>query len=223
MADILVRLKKATRQLFPTGRATGMIEGGVTEAFNEGLIKSENEVYLFDVGILDSLLPDNDNFTVEDADIWEIRLGIPFNPDATFADRKAAILRKLSHPGDILARQHYLYIEGQLQKSDFDVYCHEYPGGALPAAAILGTTQHGNFRLGQALHAQDTFNIVANYSDEESDKYFTVNDLQGAFFVGGAVYPNTANVPIERKIEFRELILRLKPAQTPVYLLINYT
>lgn len=221
-SDVLNRLLKVTRQLFPTGRAFSMPENGVAEALNRGLIRSENEAYLFSKGILDSLLPDNDNFTEEDASIWEIRLGMVFNPNATLDDRKLAIERKLAHPGDILARQHYLYIEGQLQKAGFNVYCHEYVSGSIPAGAILNTVQHGNIAFGQAQHGQRLTNIVANHSDENKDKYFTVNDLRGAFFIGDQVYPNNANIPFIRKTEFRELILRLKPAHTPAILLIDY-
>ncbi len=222
MPDVLDRLLKATRQLFPTGRAMRVAEEGITEDFNKGLIKSENELYLFHKGILDSLLPDNSNFVDEDADIWEIRLGIPFNDLATLEERKAAIERKLSHPGDILARQHYLYIEGQLRKADFDVYCHEYPGGGIPAGAILGSAQHGSIQHGQFQHAGTSFNVIANYTDAQRDANFGINDLVGAFFIGDVVYPNKANVPADRETVFRELVLRLKPAQTPVILLINF-
>lgn len=224
MADIKTKLLNLTRQLFPTGRAFNFPREGVVEKFNQGLIKSENEAYLFARGILDSLLPDNANFTADDASIWELRLAMPLNTSATLADRKLAIERKLAHPGDILARQHYLYIQGQLQRAGFGVYCHENIGGAAPPAGALlpNTIQFGNINYGQAQYSQQLYNIVANYVDEYQDRYFTINDFKGAFFIGDALFPGKANVSIDRKDEFRELILRLKPAQTPAILLINY-
>lgn len=46
--------------------------------------------------------------------------------------------------------------------------------------------------------------------------------LSYSFFIGGETYPNLADVPESRKNEFRELILKLKPAHLVAWLYINY-
>lgn len=48
------------------------------------------------------------------------------------------------------------------------------------------------------------------------------HQLRGTFFVHGSTYPALASVPLIRKKEFRELILKLKPAQMVGFLYINY-
>jgi len=213
------------KQLYPTGRAFRMPIFGVNEAMNKALALSEERAYLDGLSILDSILPDNNNFTAEDALLWEKRLFISVSSGASLDDRKLAILRKIQHPGDILARQHYLYIEGQLQAAGFDVYVHEYAGAAIPAGVYSDPVQFGQVQFGQVQFAQKPANIIANYSDELKDSLYTFGttvNLRSSFYIGAATWPDKADVDADRKVEFRELILKLKPAQTAGYLLINY-
>lgn len=46
--------------------------------------------------------------------------------------------------------------------------------------------------------------------------------LQGTFFVGGASFPSIVDLPLERKEEFRQLVLKFKPVQTLAFEYINY-
>ena len=46
--------------------------------------------------------------------------------------------------------------------------------------------------------------------------------LSYTFFVSAETYPNKANIPLDRKDEFRELLLKLKPMHTAAFLFINY-
>lgn len=95
------------------------------------------------------------------------------------------------------------------------------------------------------------FNICANYVDETEDfKYFELGSvssgsemgvaemgvaemekieipptdlqLRSTFFIHGVTFPGEADVPLSRKDEFRQLILKLKPCQTVAYLQVNY-
>lgn len=130
----LERIKKLTRNLYPRGRAFKMPYGGVFDKLHNALSVSENEALQSAVSILDSILPDNDNFTALDAADWERRLGLITNESLSLEIRKAAIRRKMNHPGTISARQHYLYLQGQLQAAGFDLYVFEnrfpdYPDG----------------------------------------------------------------------------------------------
>jgi len=228
------RILKLTKQLLPTGLVWRMPKDGFFEKLSKGLARSEARVYADAVSVLDSALPDNDNFTAEDATDWERRLGLITNTNNTLETRKQVIKRKMAHPGTIRARQNYLYIEGQLQLAGFDVYVHEnrFPygdgsyytltpeqaSGVADQEVQYGDLQYGDFQYGGTISS-----LVANYIDEDFDNTFNVgNNLRFTFFIGGPYLGEYADVPLDRKDEFRQLILRLKPVQCVAYLFINY-
>ena len=101
-------------------------------------------------------MPDNDNFTVEDATVWEQRLGLITNDAVSLSNRKLAIIRKLNHPGTIRARQSASFIESQLQLAGFDVYVHENTDlitienllYSVSNVAVFGTNNFGSFNFG---------------------------------------------------------------------------
>jgi hypothetical protein len=115
------QIDKLTKQLYPSGRAFKMPKDGFFQKLHDSLNLSEARAYTDAKAILGSILPDTDNFTAEDAAMWEQKLGMITNEDVALADRKAAILRKMNHPGTIKARQSASYIQGQLQAAGFDV------------------------------------------------------------------------------------------------------
>lgn len=242
-----------TKQLYPRARAFKLFNNSWFERLHRGLAVSESRAYSDAVAILNSILPDNDNFTSEDATDWERRLGLINSPSVPLADRKLAILRKMNHPGTIKARQHYLYIQGQLQAAGFDVYVYENFGELLPAdfivieeIASLDEANLDEFNLGDATTVYpelfgfpnldelnlDEFNLeeevylnkIVNNIPTEADSFFDIGQTARAtFFIGGPTIGSFANVPLIRRNEFRKLILTLKPVQNVGYLLINYT
>ena len=70
------KIMALTRQLYPTGRAFKMPAGGWLEKLHHALGISEAKAYNDAVSLLNGLLPDNPNFTEEDASTWEVRLGM---------------------------------------------------------------------------------------------------------------------------------------------------
>jgi len=230
--SIEAKILKLNTQLFPTGRAFKLPPGDLKNLLI-ALAQSETETYNDLVSIRDSLLPDNDNFSTDDATDWERRLGLPTNESLSLTTRKNAILRKLKDPGLNPAKQHYAYIQTQLQNAGFDVYVYEnrfpdYPTGYITQTpseftGALGV-QHGDFQHGDEQHGEPTFEFVANHVDQELDSNFVVpTNLKATFFIGGDPQGSYASVPTSRKDEFRHLILQLKPVQTIAYLIINYT
>lgn len=231
--DQIIRL---TKQVYPTGRAFKMPFNGYLEGLHRALAISENQAYLDARAILNSILPDNDQFTENDASDWERRLGLITNSAVPLADRKLAILRKMNHPGSIAARQNYRYLQGQLQAAGFDVYVYEnrFPDGGggyvthnpadLTYGAGLVQVQHGDVQHGVPIQHGGLFqNIIANHIDEASDWLFNIGDnLRSTFFIGGPSLGAFASVNEDRKNEFRQLILKIKPVQTVGYLFINY-
>ena len=277
------RLLKLTKRLYPKGIAFRMPFGSSLEKMNKGLIVSENEVLEKTFSILDSILPDNDNFSLEDAISWERRLGLISNPLTSLHDKKLSIKRKMNHPGDIKARQHYLFLERELRNAGFNVRVHENrflqnpiipeqlgvsefgvsEFGATtinpfkyevkdPYDIIEGPNQYGEAEYGVGeMGGNINFSLVVNHIDELLDSSYYDQFLTGAkssqygdaeygvaemggtftflqalrssFFVSGDTETDMANVLSNRKDEFRQLILRIKPVQSVGILLINYT
>lgn len=230
------KILKLSRQLYPTGRAFKMPMGGDLEKLHRAIADVESAMYADALSILDSTLPDNDNFTLEDAQAWYTRLGLHDNGSADLEAKKAAIIRKINHPGTIPARQHYLYLQGQLQAAGFDVYVHEnrfsdgeggyYTQTPDEVASITETliSEHsGELEHGMAEMGQTYQNICVNHIDEDRDSTFAISpNLRSTFFIGGETLGTFAEVDEDRKEEFRQLILKIKPVQTVAYLFTNY-
>lgn len=228
------KLLKLTKQFYPTGRAFRVYEGSYKERLHKALIESEKRVYQDALSILNSALPDNANFTTDDARQWEHRLGLITNEAVSLDDRMAAIRRKMNHPGTIPARQHYLYLQGQLQAAGFNVYVFEnrFPDGmggytTKPPGDFIGTPatviQHNDIQHGDAQLGTGIFDLIANSIDETIDASFNVgSNLKSTFFISGPYEGEYADVDADRKLEFRQLILKIKPVQTVGYLFVNY-
>lgn len=274
-------IEKISKKFYPKGRAFYSRSGGVKEQFHKALAKSENRAYSDALAVLDSLLPDTDKFTAEDATDWERRLGLISNPLVALADRKLAITRKIQHPGTIKARQHYKYLEGQLQAAGFDVIVTENrfvtstliadqmgvsemglaemdgenlnpdkyevvdPDTLLSTLVEMGVSEMGVSEMA-GYDSEFKYEIAANNIPPELDADFyhdinqaemgdsemgvtEMNDtldfniaLRSTFFVSASSFPSIATISLERKDEFRQLILRLKPANTIAFLFVQY-
>ena len=230
---------KLSKILYPTGRAFKMPKRGELEKLHLALAVSEKNAFEDALAVLDSILPDNDNFTSDDASDWERRLGMITNTATPLADRKLAIKRKMNHPGDIPARQNYLYLEGQLQAAGFtNLFVYEnrfalYPSGYITKSPLevgggvgAKTFRHGQRRHGQLRHGTiyDPTKKVVNYIDEDQDALFDVGlNFRSTFFIGGNPIDSFPTVLSSRKDELRQLILKIKPVQTVAYLMFNWS
>ena len=161
--------------------------------------------------------------------MWEYRLGLITSEGVDLELRKSAILRKMGFPGNVKARQSKKFIEYQLQLSGFDVYIHEnvkpYKTPIEVSAISVNSTQHGgNTQHGNSTqHGGVSFSVIAN-SIEVNESFSIGGDanLWATFFIGGPNLGDTANVPVTRLREFKELVLKLKPAHLVAFTLINY-
>jgi hypothetical protein len=220
------------RRLYPTGRVWWLSEGDFL-SLHRALILSLQQVYADAMATLFTILPDNANFDETDALIWEQRLGLKIDSTVDLEDRKAAIMRKLQQPGRNPAKQHFEYIQSQLQAANFDVYIYEnrfpaYPTGwetmTIQEFANLPDNQHGDFQHGDRQHGFQFSDVVVNHLEQELDSQFDIGaNLRSTFFVGGPYPGSYAEVPLNRKDELRKLLLEFKPVQTVGYLLIDYT
>lgn len=235
--SVLSKIQALTKQLFPSGRAFKMPKDSYFEKLMYALAESEKRAYDDAVAILDSILPDNSDFTAADATQWERRLGIIREDGVSLADRKLAIQRKYNHPGEQKARHHYLFLQKQLRDAGFDVYVHEnrfaYGDGSyytLPPTAFdpnfpIASNQHSNqIQHGQIQHGGTYGNKVVNVIDQSLDNTFNVGaTLRKTFFIGGPYIGDYATVPEVRKEEFRQLILMSKPVECCGFLFVVYS
>lgn len=229
--------RKLTKQLLPSGRAFRMLLGGNLDNFSDGINDSENELINDIHSIYDSIFPDNPNFTVDDATNWERTLGVISNPNTDLEDRKSALIRKLNHPGNIKPRQNYRYLQKSLRAAGFDVYVYPnrfetattnvYEAKTFSEFAISSSNsevKHGQIVHGQSQHGQKNSYKIVNSIYPHIDATFDIGDgLFHTFFICGATQGVNAVIPESREIEFRELVLRLKPVQSVCLPLISFT
>lgn len=230
--DRFDQILKLTKQLFPTGRAYWLPLNSQIRKWIYALGKSEARAYDYVLSILDQILPDNDNFTEDDAALWENRLNLKVNPNGlTLDERKLLIERKYAFPGAFIYRQNWRFVQYQLQLAGFDVYVHEnrFPDGGGGWEYIyefeLSVTQHGT----DIEHGYDSemgnpgMDLVANMAD--SPEIFDIGvqtNYKGVFFIGGATFPDPVIVSPDFEFEFRKLILSLKPANTVAVLFVDF-
>jgi hypothetical protein len=224
-----------TKQLYPTGRAFYIPERGTFEKLHKGLNTSMIRSVQSAKGTINAALPDNDEFTDQDATLLESKYGLFINPATSLTNRKKAILRKMAYPSNIPARQNRVFLEDQLRLAGFDIRLYEnkfLEGGAYVtktpdevAALSTTATQHGGTSQHGAgtQHGSSGFNVIAN-ADRGPESYNIGGDtnLWATFFIGGDNLGDMATVPQEREKEFRELVLKLKPAHTVAYLFIKF-
>lgn len=211
--------------------------GGILYRLHRALGQSEQRVYMDGNAILNSVLPDNDGFTIEDAHDWYRRLGIFDSGTVPFDDMKLAIQRRIKHPGTQKPRQNYRYVEQQLRAAGFDVHVYENrfwvnppgeyqtktPAEVLGAAASPIAVHDDVVLHGTIQHGGGGFNKIVNYVVQEKDKYFIEGThLRNTFFIAGDTVDTFATVPANRKKEFRQLVLWLKPVHMVAYEFINY-
>lgn len=229
--DRFDQILKLTKQLLPTGRAWWLPIGSTFRTFWYALGKSEARAYDFMKSILNQILPDNDEFTDDDAALWENRLNLKVNPDGlTLDERKDLIARKYSFPGQFIYRQNWRFVEYQLQLAGFNVWVHEnrFPDGGgyeylyWYETAVLQhdeDTEHGY----QSEMGETGMDIVANEADFPEPFYIGAQEnYKGVFFIGDEIFPDVANVSPLFRFELRKLILALKPANTVAILLCTF-
>jgi hypothetical protein len=231
------QLLDLTDQLYPTGRAWRLFNGNHFEQLHKAINESFLQLREDCLSFLNSAIPDNEEFDEKDCIYWEGKLGLISNPNLTIELRKQIIVNKLSFPRNIKARQSLAYIQKQIELygfTDVKVYANifydingqyyymtplEVGGNAIAVTQHGGITQHGN----STQHGDGNFEVIANEAGEESYSTGGNQNLWATFFIAS---PNglyqKGTVDANRKQEFRELILKLKPAHLVAFTFINY-
>lgn len=216
-------------KLYPTGRAFNQPKESLFHKFNEALNISFARVLRDAKLLLDYNIPDNDNFKKEDVLIWEDRLGLRGSDLVDLKDRKKAIYRKMGHPNNVKYRQSLGFIQYQLNIAGFSVFLHENTPTYRTPEEVSNINpneqQHSEnvFHSSNTRHGEDNFKVIANSIEEVESYSVGSSNLWATFFIGGQALGSKANVPYGRLREFKELILKLKPAHTVAFTFINYT
>lgn len=226
-----------TNQLYPTGRAWRVFNGNnlekVHRAINDIFLQFQEE----SSSLLNTVIPDNEFFTIEDCLYWEGKLGMITNNLLTLEQRRQIILNKLAFPKNIKSRQSLNYIQNQLNLYGFtDVkvyanifqdingnYYHKSPeelsNEIQTETQHGGITQHGN----STQHGDSNFDVIANDVNEENYSIGGNENLYATFFIASPVsLLEKGSVSNSRKKEFKELVLKLKPAHLVAFTFINY-
>jgi hypothetical protein len=226
-ANQIIELFNLVNQLYPTGRAWYGTEGGVFDNLHGALNVSFLRVIESYKALINSSIPDNNNFSTDDAKFLEYKYGLITNESVSLTLRRSALARKIGHPNDIKARQSKSFIENQLRLAGFDVTVYE---NTLPyrtpqeiAGLVIEETQHGDNtqHSDSTYHGSVTFDVIAN-KIQPGESYGVGTNLWASFFIGGDTLGDVAIIPLERQREFRELVLKLKPAHLAAYIFINF-
>ena len=225
---LVAELSNLVNELYPTGRAFYKPKGGTFDLLHDAINLSFLRFVKKYRNLIDASIPDNENFTADDASFLEFKYGLIDGTGNDLQLRKSALRRKMGHPNNIKGRQSKNFIEDQLRISGFNVRVFEntppYQTPSEVGGTVVDTTQHGgNTQHGSGtFHGGVTFEVIANKIDAD-ESYGVGANLWASFFICGENLGENAIIPESRRREFRELVLKLKPAHLAAYIFVNFT
>jgi len=226
------------RKLHPKGRAYNIEPSTFFYSLMKGLSLSDDRFNNSALSLQDKFIPDNNNWTAEDCDLWEARLNIPVSIYASIEDRKKAISRKYGYPNNVYARQSLNYINDQLNLSGFaSLSAYENKDVNGDTIEIVQGTQQDT-ECGDVTECADTTvcgggsgvglnvaGVVINslYNVNEVITGMTARSFQDTFIIASKENLYTAGqVDKYRETELRNLLLLIKPLGSFAYLNVNY-
>lgn len=227
---------RIVRHLLPTGRAWRLFPGSLLAKFVDGLVAFSADVREF----VDLVWLDTQPQDTRELEKWETIFGL--NPlGLTEQQRRDAVEGAWRATGG----QSPQYIQDVLHAAGFTtVYIHEWwvPGTTPPVprdpsgVSSFITAQDGAAVMQDGGDAAQDGGLFGGTPDQG---YFLVNKLSSEggqvsapsdpaqfryiLYFGGEVFGEAADVPAGRRRELETLLLRVKPAQQWLGLLIDYT
>lgn len=215
--DYSDKINTLSNQLYPTGRAFWKKKNSIFDKVHEALALSESRVENDILNIQNDILADSVNMSETALELWENVFGL--DAKGTIAERLQIVYQRQIFPNNVLARQSLQFIQSQLQLAGFNVFLHKQ--NTSPNSAIYGLFQYGQKKYGELV---DSFQIITNHVDENKEVPFNFTSIgeKYIFYIGGENIGDYAEISVDLKNTFRELILLLKPAHSVAVLNINY-
>lgn len=216
--DFSDKITTLSAQLYPTGRAWWKKKNSIFDKIHQALSLSESRVENDILNLQYDILADSVNMSLTATELWESVFGI--TAKGTISDRLSAIYQRQMYPNNELARQSKSFIQNQLQLAGFDVYLHN--SNVSPNSSIYGIFQYGQKKYNETVQS---YSLITNEVDETKERPYLISNIgeKFIFVIGSEISGEYADVSLERKNEFRELVLRLKPAHSIAVLNINFT
>lgn len=208
--------------LYPNGAAFKTLKGGFRSKVHESVDYTLNEFFEIKDSFFNGLYPDNDLITVEEVDFLSYIYGLDYPDGTTFLEKKGLLLNRMNRSGAANYKQSAIYIEKVLNDFGFDVMVTENINQEIPIELKTNNlVQHGiNVQHGLGVQTgMKMLPVIANSQNPREFYAIGVGNVWASFFITGKGGLNEViPVPDSRMVQFRELVLRLKPAHTVVVL-----
>lgn len=226
------------KHLLPRSEAWKVTINKTLRRFFEGLAGgAPTEARVFVDRVYEDVFPE----TTRELEAWEKQFGLEPNTDE--ATRRIALAAEWAATGG----QSKAYLQGILQTAGFDVWLHEWWASGPPYVArdprdytdqpLIGTFQCSTFsNQPQCMHPQSAGQPQCNRF-LANDPHYIVNKTLVPFapppvpddptfwpffiYVGAKTFPDLAQIQPERRNELERLLLKLRPSQQWLVLLIN--
>lgn len=193
------------KQLYPDGSAFL-----TTEDTNRSKIhKSIDYIcddYLEQLKSLVSSALAKDGIDEQEISFLENRYGVYFTDGLSLEERINRVRLRMTYPNRVVNRSSAAWIEYVLRSFGFDVSVYENDGISPEVLQAFKETQYGSSKYGSSNYGGFIYNIIGN-SMFEGERYNFGGNLWATFFIR-IVTP----IDSSRVREFRELVLKLKPA-----------
>jgi len=200
------------KQLYPDGHAFNVSDNTNRFSIHESIDEALNSFISQLASLVNGAIPDSLNLDEKEVDLLEYKYGVYFTEGLTLAQRIERIRLKMTYPNNVVNRSSAAWIEHVLRSFGFDVRVYENEG-INPIIFFHAKNQYGNSLYNGSSYGGYKYNVIANSMFDGENYNFGVN-LWATFFI-------RINTPIDsgRGGEFRELVLKLKPAHLCAILL----
>lgn len=228
-----MKLLRTLSHLLPRARAFRLLVGKQLRQLVEGLAEEPDAIRGFHDDVYDDLFP----ATTRELERWETQFALQV------ADTEADRRQNLAAAWQAQGGQSPKYLQDVVQAAGFDLYVHEWwSSGPDPYVArdprnytedpLIGTVQCGEPLAQCGETSALCNNFLANYT------FYLVNDtllpiapppvpsdpVYWPYFLyfGGATFGDPATVPLSRRDELEQLLLRICPAQQWIVLIVTF-
>ncbi len=194
------------KQLYPNGHAFNVSDNTNRFSVHESIDEALNGFISQLASLVNGAIPDSMDLDEKEVELLEDKYGVYFVEGLTLMQRIERIRLKMTYPNRVVNRSSAAWIQHVLNTFGFKVSIYENEGINPSLVSDFISNQYGRSMYGASSFGGYQYNVIAN-SMFRGEKYNFGGNLWATFFI-------RINEPIEssRVSEFRELVLKLKPA-----------